>query len=210
VEEIIMATNWTAAEAIKIIIEGKDQEAIYDITRRFPLISIAVAKGDMETVASAMPSHISMRKLESMLKGEVKEAADEDQDDEEEVEEKPAKKEKKTKEEKPAKKSKKVEEPEEPEDDEDDEEDEDEQDYSEMSAKDLYQLCKKRKIKVEQKQKPAVYIKALEKADKAAEKATESEEEDDDFEDEKPAKKDKKGAGKKKAAEADEDDEWDL
>lgn len=202
-----MATNWTSAEAIKIIIEGKDQEAIYDITRRFPLISIAVAKGDMETVASAMPSHISMRKLESMLKGEVKEAADEDQDDEEEVEEKTAKKEKKTKEEKPAKKSKKVEEPE---DDEDEEEDEDEQDYSEMSAKDLYQLCKKRKIKVEQKQKPAVYIKALEKADKAAEKAAESEEDEDDFEEEKPAKKEKKSAGKKKAAEADEDDEWDL
>ena len=202
-----MATNWTAAEAIKVIIEGKDQESIQDITRRFPLISIAAAKGDMITVASAMPSHISMRKLESMLKGDVKESAEDEDQDEEEVEEKPAKKEKKEKEEKPAKKSKKVEEPEE---DEEDEDQEDEVDYTEMSAKELYQLCKNRKIKVEQKQKPAVYIKALEKADKAAAKAAEVEEDDDDFEDEKPAKKDKKGAGKKKAAEADEDDEWDL
>lgn len=203
-----MATNWSGSEAIRIIIEGTDKEAIYDITKRFPLISLAAAKNDILTIASAIPENVSMRKLESMLKGEVKEA-DEDQDDEE-VEEKPAKKEKKEKAEKPGKKAAKVEEPEEDEDDEEDEE----LDYSEMSAKELYQLCKSRKIKVEQKQKPAVYIKALEKADKAAAKAAEDEEDDDDdFEDEKPAKsskKDKKASGKKKAAEEDDDDEWEI
>ena len=86
-----MATNWTAAEAVKILIEGKDQEAIQDITKRFPLTAIAVAKGDMQTLASVIPEKVSMRKLEMGFKCEDD---SDDQDEEEVAEEKPAKEEK--------------------------------------------------------------------------------------------------------------------
>ena len=36
-----MAKSWTAAEAIVVIREGKDMEAIYDISKRFPMFAMA-------------------------------------------------------------------------------------------------------------------------------------------------------------------------
>lgn len=78
----------------------------------------------------------------------------------------------------------------EPEEDEDDyeedweeEEDDDVVDYSEMSAKELYELCKEREIKVPPKKPAKFYINQLEEYDKAHED-WEDEDDEDDWEDE--------------------------
>lgn len=85
--------------------------------------------------------------------------------------------------------SKKKHEPEPEEDDEDDDidesevddsdEDEDSTDYEDMSVKDLFKLCKKRKIDVEPKKSQRYYIKKLEDADQAEDDWEDDEDEDD-------------------------------
>ena len=95
-----MATNWTLAQAKKVITEGTDLAAITDIGRRFPLTALAIAKiGDNEgatTIINALPEHITVRKIESVLKDGIADsgANDDDDDDAEDAErdEKPAKK----------------------------------------------------------------------------------------------------------------------
>jgi hypothetical protein len=122
--------------------------------------------------------------------------SDSDIDDEDEEEEKPKKKKKPTSEsKKPNTKGKAKDEdddddyeniPEDIEDDipfdEDDEDDGEDTDYEDMSVKELYKLCKKRKIDVEPKKSQRYYIKKLEDADQA-EDDWEDEEDDDDWED---------------------------
>lgn len=73
----------------------------------------------------------------------------------------------------------------EPEEDEwDDDENEDEAiDYSELSAKELYKLCKERDIDVEPKKPAKYYITKLEDDDSKKEDGWDDEEEDDDWED---------------------------
>lgn len=63
-------------------------------------------------------------------------------------------------------------------------EEEDVVDYSEMSAKELYQLCKERDIKVVPKKPAKFYINQLEEYDKAHEDWSDEEEDEDDWEDE--------------------------
>ncbi|MDD4804742.1 MAG: hypothetical protein PHN69_06285 [Candidatus Pacebacteria bacterium] len=58
-------------------------------------------------------------------------------------------------------------------------EDEDEIDYSEMSAQELYKLCKERDIKVPPKKPAKFYIKQLEEYDQAQDDWGEDEDEDD-------------------------------
>lgn len=82
------------------------------------------------------------------------------------------------------KKSRKPE-PEEEEDDEDweevvEEDDEDVIDYSDMSPKELYELCKERGIKVPPKKPAKFYINELEEFDKAQDDWSEDEEDDED------------------------------
>lgn len=67
-------------------------------------------------------------------------------------------------------------------DDDDEDEDEDETDYEDMSVKELFKLCKKRKIDVEPKKSQRYYIKKLEDADQA-EDDWEDDEDEDDWED---------------------------
>ncbi len=87
--------------------------------------------------------------------------------------------------------SKKVEEPEDDEDDDyddeslgEDDDDEDVVDYSEMSSKELYQLCKERNIKVAPKKPAKFYINQLEEYDAAQEDWGEDDDEEDAWEDE--------------------------
>lgn len=90
--------------------------------------------------------------------------------------------------------------------------------YAGKTAKELFDLCKKRGIKAAPKKKAEVYIELLRKADEEA--ATVEEEADDDDwgdeepEEEKPAKKQPakpKAAAKKPAPkEDDDDDDWDI
>lgn len=75
-------------------------------------------------------------------------------------------------------------EPEEEDDDWEDEEDDDEViDYSEMSAKELYKLCKERKIDVLPKKPNKYYIKQLEDWDKAQDDWDDDEDDYDDDQD---------------------------
>lgn len=96
-------------------------------------------------------------------------------------------------------------------------EDEAEDKYAGKTAKELFELCKKRGIKAAPKKKAEVYIGLLNKADEEA--AAEEEADDDDWgdeeeeEEEKPAKKQqpaKPKATAKKPAKEDDDDDWDI
>ncbi len=69
------------------------------------------------------------------------------------------------------------------EDDWDDKEDDDVVDYSEMSAQELYKLCKEREIKVAPKKPAKYYINQLEEYDAAQDDWGDDEEDDDDWED---------------------------
>lgn len=226
-----MAKNWTLSEAVEAILKG-DKEAIKDLGKRFPNLTVAIAKmgdnaGALEII-NALPDHVTARKVEAALKGdedEVETDADaevEGDDDEETAEEKPAKKDKKEaakerarkrREARKAAKAKEVAEDDEDEEDEADDEETAENPYEGMTAVELFKLCKKRGISAQPKKKAAEYIELLKAADEPAEDE-DDEEEDWEEEEEKPAKK---SAGKKaakepkaKAKKAAADDEWDI
>lgn len=201
-----MATNWTLAQAKKVITEGTDLAAITDIGRRFPLTALAIAKiGDNEgatTIINALPEHITARKIESVLKDGIADsgANDDDDDDAEDAEH----------DEKPAKKNAKAK-----------AETDDTADAAD--AEDpitLYKKCKKAGLKVAPKKSVKYYKDALKKAQEAENEADGDADDWDDVDDEeeKPAKKTGKAAAKKSKAktepepedEDDDEDEWDI
>lgn len=200
-----MATNWTLSQALAKITEGKDKAAIQDIGRRFPLTAVALAEIGQNAgavkIIGAVPSHITARKIESVLKDGVEQDPDVDTEDTEDEEETPKKENKK-----PAKKAAKAN----AEEDADDEEDD---------PVALYKKCKKAGIKVAPKKSAKYYKDQLAKA-AAAEEDADDEDWDDEEEDEKPASKKKpvkkapaKKTAKKAEPEDDEDedeDEWDI
>lgn len=235
-----MAKNWTLKEAVQVITEGTDKAAIQELGKKFPITVVAIAKmganEGIQTIFGAMPEHMTMLKMERALKDGVE---DTEEDAVVEAEDSDASEAadtdlssmttkqlynlcikrgiKANKYGKP--KSYYVEllkggsdqaEAEAEAEDEDEVEEEKESKYGEMSAVELYKLCKKRGIKVEPKQKAAVYVAALEGVDAAAE----PEEEDDwgDEEEEKEPKpaKPSKAAKAKKAPADDDDDDWDI
>lgn len=131
-----MAKNYTIAEAVQIITENGDNEALMDLGKRYPLLTqkiarVAVKAGDdFVDLMSFMPEYLSANKVNSAIKKMLDEAPDVDDDeDEDEAEEKPAKK-------APVKKAKKV--------DEDDEDDDVEEgssyDYDSMNNAKMYKL----------------------------------------------------------------------
>lgn len=197
-----MATNWTLSQALAKITEGTDKAAIQDIGRRFPLTAVALAEigqnAGAAKIIGAVPSHITARKIESVLKDGVEQDFDVDVDDAEDTEDEAPKKEVK----KPAKKAAK----------EKTEEDTDDEDDDPVA---LYKKCKKAGLKVAPK-KTAKYYK-----DQLAKAAATEEDTDDDWDDEEedekpapkkaPAKKSVKKAEPKAEPEDDEDDdEWDI
>lgn len=200
-----MATNWTLSQALAKITEGTDKAAIQDIGRRFPLTAVALAEIGQNAgavkIIGAVPSHITARKIESVLKDGVEQDPDVDTEDTEDEEETPKKENKK-----PAKKAAKAN----AEEDADDEEDD---------PVALYKKCKKAGIKVAPKKSAKYYKDQLAKA-AAAEEDADDEDWDDEEEDEKPASKKKpakkapaKKPAKKAEPEDDEDedeDEWDI
>ena len=201
-----MATNWTLAQAKKVITEGTDIAAITDIGRRFPLTALAIAKiGDNEgatTIINALPEHITARKIESVLKDGIADSGANDDDDydaeDAEHDEKPVKKNAKAK-----------------------AETDDTADAAD--AEDpitLYKKCKKAGLKVAPKKSVKYYKDALKKAQEAENEADGDADDWDDVDDEeeKPAKKTGKAAAKKSKAktepepedEDDDEDEWDI
>lgn len=73
--------NWTIKDAVAVIQNGKDTEAIKEIAKHFPVFFMAVAKNDLGAVAAMMTDKMTVRRLQA----EATEA-DEDSDEAEEVE----------------------------------------------------------------------------------------------------------------------------
>lgn len=247
--------NWTIKDAVAVIQNGKDTEAIKEIAKHFPVFFMAVAKNDLGAVAAMMTDKMTVRRLQA----EATEA-DEDNDEAEEVE---AADDTDTSDDggedlesmstkqlialcgkrgiKVPKygKNKKFylealqggAEEAEAEDDSDDDDTEDDP-YAGKNAIQLYSLCKKRGLKVKPKQKAAVYLEALKKADAAESEDADDQDQDDDWgedddeaEEKKPAKKSTKKAPTKKSApkkaakkaepeededDGDDDDDWEI
>ena len=137
-----MAKNYTIAEAVQIIAENGDNEALMDLGKRYPLLTqkiarVAVKAGqDFVDLMSFMPEYLSANKVNSAIKKMLDEAPSADDDaeddgDEDEAEEKSAKKAKKA----PAKKAKKADE-----DEEDDVEEGGSYDYDSMNNAKMYKL----------------------------------------------------------------------
>lgn len=208
-----MAKNWTVAEAV-VKIKENDFASIKDIGGRFALFEHLCAKaiaGDGEAfveLMSNMPEYVTVGKIEKVLKSVI--SGEDEAEDAEPVEEKVEDKPKRGRGRKKA----------EPVEEDNDDSDEDEKSYEDMTAKELFDLCKSRKIKVEPKQKASVYIKLLKAADAKAAKANEDEDDDDwgddeEVEEKKPAKKapaktEKKVAKKPEPKDDDDDSDWDI
>ena len=194
-----MAKNWKLGEAVRAIQAG-NKEDIVDLGRRFPLFSNLAAQVNEAGMAiiDCVPDYCTARKIESVLKGDVQEAAE--GDDEGAEEEAPAKKApEKTEKKAPAKKAAKKAE-------------DDDDSLESKSAKELFDMCKEAGLKVKPKQDKSVYIEAL----KAAKDDAEEEEEDwGDEEEEAPKKAPAKGKAKPAAKKApkkdeDDDDDWEV
>ena len=195
-----MAKNWKLGEAVRAIQAG-NKEDIIDLGRRFPLFSNLAAQVNEAGMAiiDCVPDYCTARKIESVLKGDVQEAAEgEDEGAEEEAPAKkaPEKAEKKA----PAKKAAKKAE-------------DDDDSLESKSAKELFDMCKEAGLKVKPKQDKSVYIEAL----KAAKDDAGEEEEDwgDEEEEEAPKKAPAKGKAKPAAKKApkkdeDDDDDWEV
>lgn len=140
------AKNYTAYEAAKIIIEGKDFEAITDIFKRFPVFGMTCIKMNEASldILKAL-GEFTARKMNAYMRSVlgIDEGESDEDDDEEKSEVKPAKK--------SAKKTV-------VEDDDDDDEDEDEDDEEEekpakkrgRAAKNVKKSAKKSSKKVEE------------------------------------------------------------
>lgn len=212
-----MATNYTFAQAVKIMREGTDKEAIIEIARRFPQMALMVntmlvkAGEDFVEMASVFPAWMTANKFNGLLKKAAEgstDEGDEENDDNEEATEEVAKTE-----EKPARRRRKAAKEEVKESEEETDEDTDSDDpYAGKSAMDLFKECKKRKIKAEPK-KPAKFYAELLKKDDAAKSETEETEDEDwgnDEEEKKPVKKAAKKPVKAVKKEEDDDEDWDI
>ena len=149
-----MAKNWTIGEAFRAVMEG-DKEGILDVGKRFPLSCVMLAKVNAEAavIFDALPENMTVRKLESALKGDIEVSDEEDANEDTPVVEKKEKKEKAEKKVgKRGRPAKKVAEPDDDEDfdDEDfDDEDEEDEDEEEVVVK------PKKKEKEKKNKKPA-------------------------------------------------------
>ena len=218
-----MAKNYTYAEAVAIIAEGKDLEAIVDLGRRYPALVqkttvVATKAGqDFVELMSFMPEYLTANKVNTGIKKAI--VGGEDTDTEETAEDsnevdydsmnakqlwdilgKAGKRD-------TAKSKKKADllaavkaMANDADVDEADDENEGEEEvgkYDGKSAMELFKECKARKIKAESKKPAKYYVGLLTKADAASE--DESEDEADENWDEEETKETKKAtAGSKK------------
>lgn len=229
--------NYTLKEAVEIIAEGKDLEAIADLGKRFPILSIKIArltaKAEKEIIdlMQYMPEYLTIKKVNNAVKA-VSEPKAETEAENKPVEEETAKKveepeEKENKPVEPKKRGRKpkakvkavpVEEPEAEAEDEADEEPTDAEEtadnYEGKKAVDLFKLCRSRGLKVTTKKSAKYYIDVLKKDDEAkakaeAKKAEEADDDEDEWDIEDEPEEIKKP---KKSAfiEEDDDESWDI
>lgn len=178
-----MATNFTLAEAAKIVREEKDYEAIQEIGKRFPFLFASLikmmtkAEKEFSEFVECFPDYLTANKMNGYIKAKVltddsTNESEEDASEEKNESVKPEKQEKKKAEKKPKKQ----------EDEEDDSEDEEEteSDYDSMTTSKLWVLVKSRpeaKKYIKGNARKAELIEALKKAD--AEGGSDAEEDDD-------------------------------
>lgn len=208
--------NYTLKEAVEIIAEGKDLEAIADLGKRFPILSIKIArltaKAEKEIIdlMQYMPEYLTIKKVNNAVKtvndskAEVEDATEAENKpvEEETAKEVEEQEENENKHVEPKKRGRKpkakvkavpVEEPkvevdEEPTDEEPTDEEETANNYEGKKAIDLFKLCKSRGLKVTTKKSAKYYIDVLKKDDEAKAKAE----------------------AKKVEAEDDDEDDWDI
>ena len=199
-----MARNYQIGEAVEIIAEGTDIEAIQDLGRRYPLLVAKVAKAtsgfnakEVVELFGCMPEYLSANKVNKAIKvavgladgGTTTDDVDGDAEDEKPVEKVSTKK---------ATTKTKKEGSDDP--------------YAGKDAIELFKECKKRGIKAAAKKTVRYYVGLLKSADDEAEDA----EADDWSEEEETSKKApaKKGKAKKAEPEPDngdeDDDDWDI
>lgn len=74
-----MAKNWRMNELVSTLTAGRKEDLI-DLGKRFPLTVLAakVAMGNegAETIFNALPDHVSIRKVENILRGDVEDLND--------------------------------------------------------------------------------------------------------------------------------------
>lgn len=176
-----MAINWSAYDAAKVIIEGKDVANIQDIGSRFPLFSRAVMAAGVGVlpILAALKDYTA-RKFEMNMKSVVEDV----ENGEEAEDEKPVKPEKKAPEKKGRKKAESVKE--EPEADVDEEEDFDGEavDYESMTSKELYALCCKRGLSSQCKKRDKSSLVAVLKSADGEDTSADDEDWDDEEEEE--------------------------
>lgn len=178
-----MARNYSTAEAVKILHDGIDMEAVSDLHRRFPVFTYNAMKalanggGDMVKFMSGTPEYVTARKFERAIIA----AADGEEvaDDDEETEEAPFDEDEEKAEPKKAAPKKRAAKKEEPKDEEPEAEPDDDGKYSGMNAMELFKECKKRGIKAAPKKPAKFYIELLEKDDAKADDSDDSDEDDD-------------------------------
>lgn len=232
--------NYTLKEAVEIIAEGKDLEAIADLGKRFPVLSIKIArltaKAEKEIIdlMQYMPEYLTIKKVNNAVKtvndsrAEIEDATEAENkpveeetakevEEPEEKENKPVEPKKRGRKPKAKVKAVPVEEPKvevEEEADEEPTEEETANNYEGKKAIDLFKLCKSRGLKVTTKKSAKYYIDVLKKDDEAKAKAEakkEEAEDDDDWDIEDESKEVNKHK-KSSPIEEDEDDEesWDI
>ena len=83
-----MAKNYTFNEAVKIIADGTDMEAITDIGRRYPVlatkVAVVAAKAgkDFVDLMSYMPDYLTANKVNTAIKASITETESDDEDTE--------------------------------------------------------------------------------------------------------------------------------
>lgn len=193
-----MAKNWTAYEAAKEIIEGKNKENICEIGSRYPMLTreVAVAGDKILVILKALPK-VTARVLETGLKDGVEvetEVEEETKETETEVEDDELDYTDMTSANlyklccargisskcKSRKKDALIELLEKFDRGELDEEEKDP--YEGKTAMELFKMCKERGIKAKTKMKADAYVKLLKAADAESEAEEAEDDEDDDWE----------------------------
>ena len=157
-----------------------DRDYVISVSGKQQNKTFSVVPMDKVKFRNAKVKPFSEQAILKMLDKAYPADADADDDEDEDEDEKPVKKSKPSKSKPNSKKAKP-----EPEEDEDWEDEEEEIDYSEMSPKELYQLCKERDIDVAPKKPAKYYINQLEEYDAAQEdwEDDDSEDDEEDWED---------------------------
>lgn len=152
-----MAKTWKVGEAARAVKFGTLEEK-RDIVGRYPLFGILAAQLNEAAleILDCVPDYCSARKIESVLKGELPASAEGGEEHEEApaAPAKPATSKPAAAPAKPAAAPAKTADP-----------------YAGKTAKELYDLCKTRKIEVETKQPADAYAKLLKAADAKKAKA---------------------------------------